>query len=117
MSLHAAMVATTPEGYLGFCNTCGSRALMFVAERGTAQEWCDQHERAARTGYLNPRVRPGLPKLEQQYRENSENPVYTEAERLLWKQLADELAERDKPKHYEMEGQMQLFPDEKESKP
>lgn len=108
---HVTMIVAGYPGTLGVCDTCGARNKEFTTAF-KSQAWCDEHERRAEQGRLDLKTRPSLTVLERTYRDNALNEVYTEPQRLLWLQLADELAERNKPRRYEMEGQMELFPEE-----
>jgi hypothetical protein len=89
---HITIVERTPYGFLGRCETCGDRAPAYTGH-GEAESWCDRHEWLAQHIRLNVGSRPSLKTLERVYRENATNLVYTDTERRLWREMADELAE------------------------
>lgn len=102
---HVTMIEQTPHGHIGRCETCQERMLEY-AGYGTAQAWCDDHEHYPNKARGS---RPSLTTLERFYRELSTNPVYDATEQAQWLMLADEIADRLKPKQDVIDGQMDLF--------
>lgn len=102
------MIAATPGGFLPSC-TCGWRSLKFVSHH-QAQLLADQHEQDARLSRLNRGPRPNAKTSARIFRENSQNPVFTPDERLMWANLADELEDEIASKEASViDGQMEMF--------
>lgn len=92
MSNHKPRCEFTDGQWMGYC-TCRQRSNWFE-EKYKAEDWCREHlEGIARVrAYL-----AGTPSLKSQrdyFNEMAEDPNTSEADRLLWQQLANEITHR-----------------------
>lgn len=104
---HQTVVTGTPEGYLPSCK-CGWRYQKFVSYQ-TALLENDKHLVDAKQLRLNRGSRVGTRGALVWFTKNAENPVYSDDERAMWRQLALELEiELKAQKKGPVEGQIAL---------
>lgn len=106
---HTTLITTTPEGYLGQCETCDDRGEF--GGYGDAQAWCDKHERRGQYLLLNRGSQPTLKTLHRYYTQCATDLRYTPEERAQWQMLADETWQHVRDKADVTVGQMPLFDD------
>ena len=101
---HETVVRVADNGmYYGLCLSCLDRGPLEI-EKDEAGDWSTAHAARSKLGnMLQPHVNSQRRTAARTYRERSVDPRWTEDERLLWAQMADEL---ERPQD---EGQDTLF--------
>lgn len=89
---HEVIVRRTDNDlFWALCITCHDRSNL-ETDYNEAQEWADLHAERSKAGNMNqPHTMWRRETAAKVYRQRSEDPRWTEEERLLWAQMADEL--------------------------